>query len=117
MREWFAFIGQKAALNIPTGFTLCDKFAVSDLESKVKNAAHRLKNNRDRMSDIINAQSHILLNDIHLINISPSYPYQLGFHLEDGAAASNIWKLVRGWCDLKIPTLSSCDEWDIWYTS
>ncbi|GJX49655.1 hypothetical protein Tco_0276500 [Tanacetum coccineum] len=31
--------------------------------------------------------------------------------------ASNIWRLVRGWCDLKIPTLSSCDEWDIWYTS
>ncbi|GJS34015.1 reverse transcriptase domain, reverse transcriptase zinc-binding domain protein [Tanacetum coccineum] len=33
------------------------------------------------------------------------------------SAASNIWRLVRGWCDLKIPTLSSCDEWDIWYTS
>ncbi|GKA19420.1 RNA-directed DNA polymerase, eukaryota, reverse transcriptase zinc-binding domain protein [Tanacetum coccineum] len=29
------------------------------------------------------------------------------------SAASNIWRLVRGWCDLKIPTLSSCDEWDI----
>ncbi|GJT69785.1 RNA-directed DNA polymerase, eukaryota, reverse transcriptase zinc-binding domain protein [Tanacetum coccineum] len=26
------------------------------------------------------------------------------------SAASNIWRLVRGWCDLKIPTLSSCDE-------
>ncbi|GKA37864.1 cation/H+ exchanger, CPA1 family protein, partial [Tanacetum coccineum] len=33
------------------------------------------------------------------------------------SAASNIWRLVRGWCELKIPTLSSCDEWDIWYTS
>ncbi|GJT20177.1 RNA-directed DNA polymerase, eukaryota [Tanacetum coccineum] len=33
------------------------------------------------------------------------------------SAASNIWRLVRGWCDLKIPTLSSCGEWDIWYTS
>ncbi|GJZ20161.1 zf-CCHC domain-containing protein [Tanacetum coccineum] len=29
------------------------------------------------------------------------------------SAASNIWRLVRGWCDLKIPTLSFCDEWDI----
>ncbi|GJU25669.1 RNA-directed DNA polymerase, eukaryota, reverse transcriptase zinc-binding domain protein [Tanacetum coccineum] len=29
------------------------------------------------------------------------------------SAASNIWRLVRGWCELKIPTLSSCDEWDI----
>ncbi|GKC14071.1 hypothetical protein Tco_1010853 [Tanacetum coccineum] len=27
---------------------------VSDLESKVKNAAHRLENNRDRMCDIMN---------------------------------------------------------------
>ncbi|GKA12764.1 putative RNA-directed DNA polymerase, eukaryota, reverse transcriptase zinc-binding domain protein, partial [Tanacetum coccineum] len=33
------------------------------------------------------------------------------------SAASNIWMLVHGWCELKIPTLSSCDEWDIWYTS
>ncbi|GKA84831.1 RNA-directed DNA polymerase, eukaryota, reverse transcriptase zinc-binding domain protein [Tanacetum coccineum] len=33
------------------------------------------------------------------------------------SAASNIWRLVHGWCELKIPTLSSCDEWDIWYTS
>ncbi|GKA86254.1 RNA-directed DNA polymerase, eukaryota, reverse transcriptase zinc-binding domain protein [Tanacetum coccineum] len=33
------------------------------------------------------------------------------------SAASNIWRLVRGWCELKILTLSSCDEWDIWYTS
>ncbi|GJU35697.1 reverse transcriptase domain-containing protein [Tanacetum coccineum] len=33
------------------------------------------------------------------------------------SAPSNIWRLVRGWCELKIPTLSSCDEWDIWYTS
>ncbi|GJW08999.1 RNA polymerase II C-terminal domain phosphatase-like protein 2 isoform X2 [Tanacetum coccineum] len=31
------------------------------------------------------AQSHILLNEIHSINISPSCPYQLGFHLDDGA--------------------------------
>ncbi|GKC82626.1 RNA-directed DNA polymerase, eukaryota, partial [Tanacetum coccineum] len=33
------------------------------------------------------------------------------------STASNIWRLVRGWCDLKIPMLSSYDEWDIWYTS
>ncbi|GJU42292.1 RNA-directed DNA polymerase, eukaryota [Tanacetum coccineum] len=33
------------------------------------------------------------------------------------SAASNIWRLVRGWRELKIPKLSSCDEWDIWYTS
>ncbi|GJW06190.1 RNA-directed DNA polymerase, eukaryota, reverse transcriptase zinc-binding domain protein [Tanacetum coccineum] len=33
------------------------------------------------------------------------------------SAASNIWRLVRGWCELKIPTLSSCDEWDLWFTS
>ncbi|GJS36768.1 RNA-directed DNA polymerase, eukaryota, reverse transcriptase zinc-binding domain protein [Tanacetum coccineum] len=29
------------------------------------------------------------------------------------SAASNIWRLVHGWCKLKIPTLSSCDEWDL----
>ncbi|GJV71294.1 reverse transcriptase domain-containing protein [Tanacetum coccineum] len=29
------------------------------------------------------------------------------------SVAFNIWRLVRGWCDLKIPTLSTCDEWDI----
>ncbi|GKC12361.1 RNA-directed DNA polymerase, eukaryota, reverse transcriptase zinc-binding domain protein [Tanacetum coccineum] len=33
------------------------------------------------------------------------------------SAASNIWRLVRGWCELKIPTLSSCDKWDLWFTS
>ncbi|GKC70098.1 RNA-directed DNA polymerase, eukaryota, reverse transcriptase zinc-binding domain protein, partial [Tanacetum coccineum] len=32
------------------------------------------------------------------------------------SVAFNIWRLVRGWCDLKIPTLSTCDEWDIWTT-
>nr|GEY38009.1 putative WD40/YVTN repeat-like-containing domain-containing protein [Tanacetum cinerariifolium] len=30
------------------------------------------------------AQPHILPNEIHSININPSCPYQLGFHLDDG---------------------------------
>ncbi|GKD55994.1 hypothetical protein Tco_1289381, partial [Tanacetum coccineum] len=32
----------------------------------------------------LQAQSHILPNEIHSININPSCPYQLGFHLDDG---------------------------------
>nr|GEW83570.1 hypothetical protein [Tanacetum cinerariifolium] len=31
--------------------------------------------------------------------------------------ASYIWSLVRGWCDLKIPILSSYGDWDSWYSS
>ncbi|GJT30713.1 RNA-directed DNA polymerase, eukaryota, reverse transcriptase zinc-binding domain protein [Tanacetum coccineum] len=29
-------------------------------------------------------------------------------------SASSIWRLVRGWCDLKFPLLSSCNDWDSW---
>ncbi|GJU22384.1 RNA-directed DNA polymerase, eukaryota [Tanacetum coccineum] len=32
-------------------------------------------------------------------------------------AAANIWKLIRGWCDLKIPVLNSCGDWDIGFPS
>ncbi|GJW77571.1 putative WD40/YVTN repeat-like-containing domain-containing protein [Tanacetum coccineum] len=32
----------------------------------------------------LKAQSHILPNEIHSININPFCPYQLGFHLDDG---------------------------------
>nr|GEW02237.1 hypothetical protein [Tanacetum cinerariifolium] len=32
-------------------------------------------------------------------------------------AASNIWRLIRGWCDLKTPMLSSCDDWVSWFSS
>ncbi|GJU68843.1 RNA-directed DNA polymerase, eukaryota, reverse transcriptase zinc-binding domain protein [Tanacetum coccineum] len=28
--------------------------------------------------------------------------------------ARDIWSLVRGWCDSKFPSLSSCDDWDVW---
>ncbi|GKB45482.1 RNA-directed DNA polymerase, eukaryota [Tanacetum coccineum] len=31
--------------------------------------------------------------------------------------ASNIWRLIRGWCDLKIPSFSSCVDGDNWYSS
>ncbi|GKD59320.1 RNA-directed DNA polymerase, eukaryota, reverse transcriptase zinc-binding domain protein, partial [Tanacetum coccineum] len=29
-------------------------------------------------------------------------------------SASSIWRLVRGWCDLKFLLLSSCNDWDSW---
>ncbi|GJV49231.1 RNA-directed DNA polymerase, eukaryota, reverse transcriptase zinc-binding domain protein [Tanacetum coccineum] len=29
-------------------------------------------------------------------------------------STSSIWRLVRGWCDLKFPLLSSCNDWDSW---
>nr|GEU81583.1 RNA-directed DNA polymerase, eukaryota, reverse transcriptase zinc-binding domain protein [Tanacetum cinerariifolium] len=32
-------------------------------------------------------------------------------------AASNIWRLIRGWCDLEIPILSSCHDWVSWFSS
>ena len=32
-------------------------------------------------------------------------------------AASNIWRLIRGWCDLKFPLFNSCVDWDNWFTS
>ncbi|GJR92339.1 RNA-directed DNA polymerase, eukaryota, reverse transcriptase zinc-binding domain protein [Tanacetum coccineum] len=28
--------------------------------------------------------------------------------------ARDVWSLVRGWCDSKFPSLSSCDDWDVW---
>nr|GEZ57579.1 RNA-directed DNA polymerase, eukaryota [Tanacetum cinerariifolium] len=31
------------------------------------------------------------------------------------SSASNIWSLVCGWCDLKFPLLSSCNDWDSWF--
>ncbi|GKE93096.1 RNA-directed DNA polymerase, eukaryota, reverse transcriptase zinc-binding domain protein [Tanacetum coccineum] len=31
--------------------------------------------------------------------------------------ACDVWSLVRGWCDTKFPSLSSCDDWDVWYPS
>ncbi|GJY64946.1 RNA-directed DNA polymerase, eukaryota, reverse transcriptase zinc-binding domain protein [Tanacetum coccineum] len=31
--------------------------------------------------------------------------------------ARDVWSLVRGWCDSKFPSLSSCDDWDVWYPS
>ncbi|GJZ38825.1 putative RNA-directed DNA polymerase, eukaryota, reverse transcriptase zinc-binding domain protein [Tanacetum coccineum] len=31
--------------------------------------------------------------------------------------ARDVWSLVRGWCDSKFHSLSSCDDWDVWYPS
>nr|GEW09968.1 RNA-directed DNA polymerase, eukaryota [Tanacetum cinerariifolium] len=28
---------------------------------------------------------------------------------------SNVWNLVRGWCDAKFPLLSSCEDWESWF--
>ncbi|GKB55315.1 hypothetical protein Tco_0906068, partial [Tanacetum coccineum] len=32
-------------------------------------------------------------------------------------SASNIWRLVRGWCDKKFSLLSSCIDWDSWLSA
>nr|GEW53989.1 putative RNA-directed DNA polymerase, eukaryota, reverse transcriptase zinc-binding domain protein [Tanacetum cinerariifolium] len=32
-------------------------------------------------------------------------------------STSNIWRLVRGWCDQKFPVLSSCSDWDSWLSA
>ncbi|GJR29739.1 putative RNA-directed DNA polymerase, eukaryota, reverse transcriptase zinc-binding domain protein [Tanacetum coccineum] len=32
-------------------------------------------------------------------------------------SASNIWRLVRGWCDQKFLILSTCSDWDSWLSA
>ncbi|GKE18076.1 RNA-directed DNA polymerase, eukaryota [Tanacetum coccineum] len=71
----------------------------------------------DRLPYRLNLSSHGLDIDSILCPVCFEHVESNSHAFFSCSAASNIWRLVRGWCELKIPTLYSCDEWDIWYTS
>ncbi|GKD99592.1 RNA-directed DNA polymerase, eukaryota, partial [Tanacetum coccineum] len=71
----------------------------------------------DRLPHRLNLSSRGLDIDLILCPVCSEHVESNSHAFFSCSAASNILRLVRGWCDLKIPMLSSCDEWDIWYTS
>nr|GEX16998.1 reverse transcriptase domain, reverse transcriptase zinc-binding domain protein [Tanacetum cinerariifolium] len=71
----------------------------------------------DRLPHRLNLSSHGLDLDSILCPVCNEVVESNSYLFFSCVAASHIWRLIHGWCDLKVPMLSSCDDWVSWFSS